>query len=87
MTRVTTQTKYQVEDLIRPHRDALRKIRTVSRADEMDADRHITDTRAVSQFTKDVRLYGMFEALLYAGSYPGDPLAFTHHILANHDIR
>lgn len=81
------EARARLEELVTPHRTHLRTIKKVSRADEMDLDRHIDSLSARHQFLRDVRLYNLYEALLMSWNYPGDSVALANHILANHGIR
>ena len=50
-------------------KQALRKVKTVNRQTEMEIDSFIIDMGARHQFIKDVRVYNMLEAVLYARDY------------------
>lgn len=59
-------TKLTIEET-RKHRLELKKIKVVSRKMEMIADRFLVGG-AMIQFCRDVSLYGLWEALMYADS-------------------
>ena len=54
-----------MHDLIKPFRLQLKKIKTIDRNLEMTLDLHVNEFH-MSQFLRDVQVYGLYEALLYA---------------------
>lgn len=64
-TKMSTKQKEMTIDETRKHRSELKKIKTVSRKMEMIADQYLAGPVMI-QFCRDVNLYGLWEALMYA---------------------